>query len=111
MFLACSGGGSNASVVANDDSGATAPNGDASVMVTEAFRLEVRIFGVKPILPGEPRRFEAIVIAPDGTETDVTSSATWSSSNGSVVDFEGNQQRNDGWANIPASRRPGNCDC
>ena len=63
--------------------------------------LEVRIFGVKPILPGEPRRFQAFAIDPDGEETEVTAEATWSSSDSAIVDFESNDQSADGWATIP----------
>ena len=81
------------------DQGVVGADGGPSPM-GEA-RLEVRIFGVKPILPGEPRRFEAVYIAQDGAETDVTSQAEWASSNPNVVDFAGNEQSSDGWANIP----------
>ena len=99
MFGCSEGDSGSSSETASADGGISA--GDGAVMVTEAFSLEVRIFGVKPILPGEPRRFEAIVIAPDGTETDVTTSATWTSSDTAIVDFAGNAQSGDGWANIP----------
>lgn len=100
LSLGCSGDGADESSMAplGADSGAS-----PSTMMPPGTEttLEVRIFGVKPILPGEPRRFQAFVVNPEGEETDVTSEATWSSSDSAIVDFEGNDQAADGWATIP----------
>ena len=73
--------------------------GDGGVLSAE--RLEVRIYGVKPILPGEPRKFEAIFVNLNGRETDVTEEVEWSSSNEMLVDFAGGASQGAGWALVP----------
>ena len=103
FVLACSGGDSDGTSPSEPLTLDASVGGDGSVTVpvTEETRLEVRIYGVKPILPGEPRRFQAFIVDPDGNEMDVTAEASWSSSDSAIVDFESNEQRTDGWANIP----------
>ena len=104
FVLGCSGGDSSNSTSTTEPlslDGSVGGDGTVTVTVTEETRLEVRIYGVKPILPGEPRRFQAFIVSPEGDEMDVTTEAVWSSSDGAIVDFDGNEQRDDGWANIP----------
>ena len=82
LILGCSGGDTTDSTSPLDPvglDGSVGGDGTVMVTVTEDTRLEVRIYGVKPILPGEPRRFQAFIVSPDGMEMEVTSGASWSS--------------------------------